>query len=232
MEKNYYFARRLKRARIDKKISQITMAQQLSVSKQAVSNWENALHLPSQHKLLQICEILDCSLEWLISESDEHENNDYTYSSASEYDISLSKFSIPIIDFKEAINYVPGEYRKNPHFNIRPLYNKNSEAFALEIIDTSMEPEFQKGDIVTIDPSIKPRPWDRVCAAVEGFETAFFRVFAPESRKMLMEGRFNLAPLNPDWSTKEINGNAVIIGVMSEHISLRRKNYPPIKKKN
>ena len=52
-------------------ISQMSLAHQLGVSRQAVSRWESGDATPSIDKLKALAKIYDVSLDWLCSDADE-----------------------------------------------------------------------------------------------------------------------------------------------------------------
>ncbi|MBO4293002.1 MAG: helix-turn-helix transcriptional regulator [Clostridia bacterium] len=49
-----------------KKMSQEELAEQLNVSRQAVSKWESGNGYPETEKIISICEIFDCSMDQLV----------------------------------------------------------------------------------------------------------------------------------------------------------------------
>ena len=57
-------------------ISQMSLAHQLGVSRQAVSRWESGDTMPSMDKLKAMAKIYDVSLDWLCSDADEMEGRD------------------------------------------------------------------------------------------------------------------------------------------------------------
>ncbi len=56
-------------------ISQMELAHQLGVSRQAVSRWESGTATPSMDKLKALAKIYDVSLDWLCSDTDEPYEN-------------------------------------------------------------------------------------------------------------------------------------------------------------
>lgn len=66
-------------ARKKKGMSQIDLADAMSVSRQSVSKWETGESNPEISKLSQLAEVLDVSLDWLLSnEEDNNQKNSYT----------------------------------------------------------------------------------------------------------------------------------------------------------
>jgi SOS-response transcriptional repressor LexA len=98
-------------------------------------------------------------------------------------------------------------------------------AFALVIDGESMMDEFRPGDVVIIDPAVKPRPGDFVVAKVDGDESATFKKY--RSRGVDPDGVeiFDLVPLNPDWATVSVTPDnpGTVIGTMMEHRRRRRR---------
>ena len=67
-------------------ITQESLADKLDVSRQAVSKWESGLSYPDMSKMLQICKVLNCTLEDLMDDgaikengSSSNKNNFYNY---------------------------------------------------------------------------------------------------------------------------------------------------------
>ena len=56
-------------------ITQMALAHQLGVSRQAVTRWESGDTAPSMDKLKALAKIYDVSLDWLCSEADEPYEN-------------------------------------------------------------------------------------------------------------------------------------------------------------
>ncbi len=57
---------RIKQLRIDRNITQVALAKDLSVSKQSVSNWENNNIQPSIDMLIKIAEFFSVSTDYLL----------------------------------------------------------------------------------------------------------------------------------------------------------------------
>ena len=59
-------------ARKKKGMSQIDLADAMSVSRQSVSKWETGESNPEISKLSQLAEVLDVSLDWLLSNDEDN----------------------------------------------------------------------------------------------------------------------------------------------------------------
>jgi len=94
--------------------------------------------------------------------------------------------------------------------------------FVLVVRGNSMEPDFKDGDLVVIDPSVRPRPGSFVVAK-NGREEATFKKYRPRSVDVLGNDIFELIPLNEDYPTMRSSEQAIeIIGTMVEHRRLYR----------
>jgi SOS-response transcriptional repressor LexA len=91
-----------------------------------------------------------------------------------------------------------------------------NRSFAIQIEGDSMRPTFRAGDRVVIDPDLKPEPGDFVCATVSDGMT--FRKYRARG-----VDQFELVPLNDDWPTIRSESGAVVIGVMTEHRTYRKR---------
>jgi len=98
-------------------------------------------------------------------------------------------------------------------------------AFALEIEGESMMDEFRPGDIVIIDPNVKPLPGDFVVAKLESDDSATFKKYRPRGNDDDGAPIFELVPLNEDYNITRVSAvnPGHIIGTMMEHRRRRRR---------
>ena len=90
-----------------------------------------------------------------------------------------------------------------------------SEPFALQVIDDSMEPEFDKDCIIIIDPTGIVRDGSYVFAKDLGDEYIFRQVF-------IKDDQYTLAPINDQYEPFEIPGLDYIEGVITQRAGKRR----------
>lgn len=57
------FGKQIKQMRLERKLTQEQMAEQLGVSRQAVSNWENNKNLPDLELIISISRLFSVSLD-------------------------------------------------------------------------------------------------------------------------------------------------------------------------
>lgn len=91
----------------------------------------------------------------------------------------------------------------------------SARAFAVELVDASMLPDYRPGDRVICDPEIKPLPGD--CVLAKHDEQTVFGKYRPRQ-----DGTFQLVPTNDDYPTLDLSSDA-IIATMAEHRRYRRR---------
>lgn len=65
------FGNKLAKMRKEKNYTQEQFAELLGVSRQAVSKWESDLAYPETDKLIRMCDLFDCSLDYLLRDKEE-----------------------------------------------------------------------------------------------------------------------------------------------------------------
>lgn len=90
-----------------------------------------------------------------------------------------------------------------------------SEPFALRILDTSMEPEFEVDNIIIVDPSASPKTGDYVL-----YETSKSIIV----RQIYLNEKI-LKALNSEYKDIEIKDMSSILGVITQRSGKRRKYH-------
>ena len=93
-----------------------------------------------------------------------------------------------------------------------------AEPFALQVTDDSMEPEFDAGCIIIIDPGTVVRDGSYVFAKDLKDEYIFRRL-------RIMDGNYYLEPLNPAYDTFQISGLSQIEGIITQRAGKRRSYH-------
>lgn len=98
--------------------------------------------------------------------------------------------------------------------------------FAMKVRGDSMQPVFQEGDTIVIDPSIRPRPGDYVVAerTIDGETSGTFKKYRERGYDDYGNTIYELVPLNDNYPTLSSNqAQCRIIGVMVEHRRIYRR---------
>ena len=65
------FADRLKQLREVRQVSAYAIARDLGITKQSVHTWETTKTVPSADKLVELADLLECSVDYLVGRSDD-----------------------------------------------------------------------------------------------------------------------------------------------------------------
>lgn len=143
---------------------------------------------------------------------------------------------MPKLTLEQAVQ-MPQHYSRvvktSPETTLDDAADIGPRSFSVELDDDSMssrvpdDEHFRSGDLVVFDPDVHPFPGAFVCAHVEGEPKSIFRKYRPRGRAS-GESVYELAPLNPDYSTETVgpgHQQGRIIGVLIRHIrKFPRKN--------
>lgn len=212
---------RLARARRHAHIKQKDVARRFGISSQAISQWESGRTRPDSQKLVRLARLFDTSLEWLLAESEPMNSNGIGAANLRH------TAPVPVIDRVRAGDWTevadPYALGSSDEF-LQTDLGVSSSTFALVIDGRSMEPDFQPGDKIIIDPMVQPRPGDFVVAKRDDDQEATFKKYRLRSQDEQGHDVIELIPLNPDWPTLTIDRDNAghIVGTMVEHRRYRR----------
>lgn len=213
---------RLTRAREHADIKQKDVAEYFGISSQAVSQWEADRTRPDSHRLAKLARLFNIRLEWLLDETGPMDSEEVRPVAQVRHTTR-----VPVIDRVQAGDWTevedPFTLGSADEF-LQTDLRVSSSTFALVIEGRSMEPEFQPGDKVIIDPMVRPRPGDFVVAKRDNDQEATFKKFRLRSQDEQGRDVIELKPLNPDWPTLMIDQDnpGHIVGTMVEHRRYRR----------
>lgn len=171
----------------------------------AISQYELGTAMPSANRLALIAKSLDVSLDWLISGSDNFQND------ATRTADKVVK--VPLISDTQAggwreimDNFQPGQ----ADVWIETTERVSKNAFALRVSGNSMQDannprSIPDGAIVIVDPNVEPQSGDIVVARLNGSSTV---------KKYVVDGgNYYLNPLNPDYRPILMEPPMEIVGV-------------------
>lgn len=213
---------RLTHARKHARLNQKDVAETFGISSQAVSQWESGRTRPDSRRLASLARLFDVRLEWLLDESGPMAIEEFSPSAEASHTTQ-----VPIIDRAQAGVWTeledPLASAPVDEF-LHTGLKVSSSTFALVIEGRSMEPEFQPGDKVIIDPEVKPQPGDFVVAKRDDDEKATFKKYRVRNQDEDGRGVIELTPLNSDWPTLMIDQDnpGHIVGTMVEQRRYRR----------
>ncbi len=220
-------AERLRFARQRAGLSQDQVAQQLSVTRSSISQWENGKTSPVSSRLLDLALMYNVNISWLANDQGPMQDTD-----GRELPIEepgklppIEQGALYVFDHLSAADWPNPVVR---HLGatvatIVPDVVVGNRAFGFSVTDDSMDPEIRTGDRVVIDPDVPPDPGDIVLAKLPNYPYAYlrkYRMVRGDRHPYLIE----LVPANSDWPTTiiEPDGDTRIIGTMVEHRRYRR----------
>jgi SOS-response transcriptional repressor LexA len=213
---------RLTRARQHAHIKQKGVAEHFGISSQAISQWEADRTRPDSHRLVRLARLFEVRLEWLLDET-----GPMVFDGIRTTAEVRHTTRVPVIDRVQAGDWTevedPYALGSGDEF-LQTDLGVSSGTFALVIEGRSMEPEFQPGDKVIIDPMVQPRPGDFVVAKRANDQDATFKKYRLKGQDEHGGEVIELQPLNPDWPTLMIDRDnpGQIVGTMVEHRRYRR----------
>lgn len=125
---------------------------------------------------------------------------------------------VPVISYVQAGSFKDAILGVQENFVVSYTENLSENAFALEVPDESMSPEFKPGDKIVVDPDIQPNPGDYVIAQ-NGDNEATFKMYKPRGFDDQGREYFELTPLNQMYPTLDSRFQRIeIIGTVVEHV--------------
>lgn len=119
---------------------------------------------------------------------------------------------LPLISWEEANNYceesVESFHPKEVESWIPVAPRSSDRTFALRVPDDSMEPEFQEGEIIIVDPTLQGKHNQFLVARMEGDTTATFK------QLIIVGNRQYLKPLNSRYPLIDVRGPLQTCGVV------------------
>ncbi len=203
-------------------MKQKDVAEYFGISSQAISQWEAERTRPDSQRLARLARLFHIRLEWLLDESGPMVSEGSPPAAEVRHTTR-----VPVIDRVQAGDWTevedPFSLGSADEF-LQTDLGVSSSTFALVIEGRSMEPEFQPGDKVIIDPMVRPRPGDFVIAKRDNDQEATFKKYRLRSQDEHGRDMIELTPLNSDWPTLMIDRDnpGHIVGTMVEHRRYRR----------
>ena len=217
MKRLYEAARVMKRVH-----GQSELARLLNVSPQTVHNWQ--ARGISKQGILKAQEMIGCSASWLETGKGQMSLNALQIPHSQ-----LGKINqIPMISDEQVFGF--NSSSRNPvqfseqqaclftHLSLSP------RSFAMKIENAAMMPDFEEGDWIVIDPSVKPDPGDFVVARNGEKGKVVVRKYRPKGLDSSHRMLFELLPLNEDYPVIRSHIDSVeLIGTVMEHRKFRKK---------
>jgi len=177
-EKHETMFERIKRVRLEKGLTQMEVARRIGISKSAVSQWESGTSLDIRpNNLRLLAKILNKSMEWLVDGGPEEGLLSYA-----------PKCRLPVLQSEEIQEGWGDTNRAEDRMGfVDAPDNAGPNSFAIIVSGKSMDPEFQEGETVVVDPGKTPRHNDFVVVVLEGRKKPLIRRFVVSDEKIYLE---------------------------------------------
>jgi SOS-response transcriptional repressor LexA len=111
------------------------------------------------------------------------------------------------------------EQQRETKQHIMSAKKHSSDTFAMTLTDDSMLPRFRRGDIVIVDPKLRPEVGTFVVAASENEPSGIFGQYASRGKDRGGNPLFELMPLNTLYASRRSDEDVLtILGVAVEKI--------------
>ncbi|NLC23848.1 MAG: LexA family transcriptional regulator [Oxalobacter sp.] len=210
--------RKIREIRKSRKLNISDVELRAGISEGNLSRIETGKQWPREETLIAIANALDCSIVDFFSNT--------ATGVASGQQIPLVTYAqtetLQNINKLHTIRQELSAYASSdPSRWIPAAADMPENAFALEIGDSSMLPDFHENDHVIIDPSQEPKPGDFILAKVN--HETLFRKYRPRGSSASGDMVFQLMPLNEDYPSLRSDITSItIIGTMLEHRRYRK----------
>ena len=147
----------IRAARLERGLRQRQLAEAMNVTRAAVGQWEAGTNVPSSSNLLRLARMLDLNLK--VSEN--HADLIYTVLSIKDeilaVEQTLKNSGIPvthIVGGDKGVVYALGEGKMRLRY--LDIFDGKSDIYAMLFTTNNLEPRYEKGDCVYVDPHALP----------------------------------------------------------------------------
>lgn len=190
---------RIREVRKSRNIRSAELAEIIGVAPPTITRWETGDRRIKMEELLRVAAALDVSLDDL----------KITPDCDTPREALPIKQRIPLLSTVQAGAWAEGIEFPHDEIEHYPYHKKTSKrAFALRVQGTSMQPTYQPGDIIIINPEKQYKHGsDVVAMQADSHEVTFKRLSIEEGGKMYLK------PLNRDFEPRMVLLTGKIIGV-------------------
>lgn len=224
------FGQRIKKARLEAGLSQEALAEAMSplsdtkkISRTTITQWESSTTSGVEAaNLLHATKVLNITLDW----PQFGLGSTRPCAEKMRPGFDPNAYLVPLLSYVQAVNTMEKKWVTHVGLDERLAKIASAHSFALLIQDNSMTPAFVPGDIIVIDPSIKPSPGEFVVAKIKSYDHLIFRKY----RQLYNNSSYiiELIALNNDWGKIIISDqtDGEIVGTLIEHRCRRRVHFP------
>ncbi|MBJ7536647.1 LexA family protein [Marinomonas transparens] len=203
---------RIREKRKELGITQLQLSKLVGVSHVTISQWESDTTSPKGQNLYKLTQILKTQANWLISGIDSAQEESSAFPTAQP---TIKKR--PLISHLQAGTWMKSKDDRTLGDNIEweeSPQSASESAFWLKVIGDSMTSpvglSICEGHLILVEPNIQAENGNLVLAKLKDSNEVTFK------KLVIDAGQQYLKPLNPQYSSIEIQGNCHIVGVVKE----------------
>lgn len=204
--------KKLKEARLKKRLSQEQLGKMVGVSRATISKWESDLALPTRVNYPKLAKALDVPMEIM---HPIHKSN------INILDLDVDMKDITLVDWKDLDNFLSNKDGTTPNMGsiIKVSADLGLELFGALVEDNSMFPIMHSKDILVIDEAATIKSNDYVVVKINSNNEFILRKYVDRGVNSNHERVYDLIAENPDYVTITCNGEnqGRIIGKVVEH---------------
>lgn len=196
---------RLKEARKKARLSQQKVAEQIGISQNTYSYWENGKYNVDSESLKKLSALFNVSIDYLLG---------------AEEPVQIKTNLVPVLGTVQAGIPIDAIEDILDYEELSPeMLEHGEEYFALQVKGDSMQPKMDAGDIVIVRKQSDVNHGDTAIVLVNGSEATIKRVLKQEAGIML-------APNNPAYETKFYSNKEIAdlpVVILGKVVELRAK---------
>ena len=189
-------------------LTQKAVAEKISVSHVAISQWEKEETLPRGENLLRLAEALGCAPAWLV----DGDGPVFTVQTPTQS-------GLPLLNRQQIAAWLADAAQVDVTERIQTDRTYSAASFAVVLWDNALAPQCLRDDVLIIDPDVAPQPGDLALALCDqgDYVVRKYRARSHES--------FELAPLNDDFPLlRSSEQRLVLCGTLMEWRRYRLAN--------
>lgn len=163
-------------------LTQKSVAEKISVSHVAISQWEKEETLPRGENLLRLAEALGCAPAWLV------DGDGPVFTLQTQVHSGL-----PVVTREQIAGWLTEASQMEIAVRVQTERPCSATSFAVTLWDNALSPQCLRGDLLIIDPELEPLPGDLVLALKGDCDYVVRKYRARGSDS------FELAPFNEDY---------------------------------
>lgn len=194
-------------------LTQADTARLVGVSRVSISQWEKGETSPKGVNLHALAKVLKCDPDWLLN--GQGSPAPQVKESLIDYNVQATPQKLhggfPLISWVQAGDWSDIALTSIHEADHYPCPVKCSKStFLLKVVGKSMNPVFNEGELIFVDPEVQPIDGKYVVARLDDENQATFK------QLIIEDGHKFLQAANPNWPTpiQPINGNCTIVGVV------------------